>query len=257
MQCYGQVWVNNNVKMEENILIKEMDCHLGLPTIKSNSVQLVFTDPPYNLLGLDAYLDTRVYFAQFKSRVEQYKRILKYNGTLIICGRPPIIAEMLMICQEEGFVFYDWITWHKVDSITPKKDGYSNNYEVFVVLGKSSYRLFNHIPVKSKSGNYSETVNAGSVWQHCKISSNHKEGTKHPTQKPIKFLDTFVRTFTNENDLVIDDFNGSGTTAEACKLNNRRYIGFEIKPEFIEMSNNRLSKIDNGLFTEQGGNTCL
>lgn len=233
----------------ENILIKEIDCHLGLPQIESNTVQLMFSDPPYNLLGLDAYLDTRVYFQQFKQRVEEYKRILKYNGTLIICGRPPIIAEMLMICQDNGFIFYDWITWHKTDSITPKKDGYSTNYEVFIVLGKSSYRKFTHIPVESKSGNYGKKVNIGSIWQHCKISSHHKEGTKHPTQKPISFLDRFVKTFTDEQDLVVDDFNGSGTTAEACKMNNRKYIGFEINPDYIEMTKQRLLKYEGGLFS--------
>ena len=157
---------------------------------------------------------------------------------------------MLMISQEFGFIFYDWITWHKTDSITPKKDGYSTNYEVFIVLGKSSYRKFTHIPVDSKSGNYGKEVNIGSVWSHCKISSNHKEGTKHPTQKPIKFLDRFVRTFTDEGDIVVDDFNGSGTTALACAISNRKYIGFEIKPEYITMTNDRLDESD-GLFANQ------
>ncbi len=231
----------------DKIVIKQIDCHLGLPEIESNSVQLVFSDPPYNLLGLDAYLDIRVYFAQFKDRVLEYKRILKYDATLIICGRPPIISEMIIICQEQGFMFYDWITWHKIDSITPKKDGYSTNYEVFIILGKSQYRKFHHIPIESKSSNYGKERNIGSIWEHCKISSHHKEGTSHPTQKPIKFLDRFVRTFTDEDDLVVDDYNGSGTTAEACVINNRRYIGFEIKPDYIEMTNERIKK-HSGLF---------
>jgi site-specific DNA-methyltransferase (adenine-specific) len=228
--------------MVKDISIIKGDCHTELMKIDSNSVSLIFSDPPYNLIGLDAFVDVRTYFVQFRERLAQYKRILMFDGTLIFCGRPPIVSEMLMIAQEHGFVFYDWITWHKVDSITPKKDGYSTNYEVFVIVSKSGYRKFNHIPVESKSGKYGKEVNAGSIWQHCKISSNHNEGTKHPTQKPIKFLSTFVCTFTNEGDLVVDDFNGSGTTAEACAINKRRYKGFEINEDYIEITNGRLEK---------------
>ena len=63
-----------------------------------------------------------------------------------------------------------------------------------------------------------------------------------------KLINRFVKTFTDENDLVIDDFNGSGTTAEACIINNRKYIGFEIHPDYIEMTKQRLLKYDGGLF---------
>ncbi len=136
----------------------------------------------------------------------------------------------------------DYKDWKKLKTLLEIKDGYSTNYEIFIVFRKSPFTKFKHIPVPSKSGNYNAEVNIGSVWRHCKISSNHKEGCKHPTQKPIKFLKRFVETFAEKGDLVLDPFMGSGTTAVACKELGRNFIGFEINKEYIEMANKRLEQ---------------
>jgi DNA modification methylase len=213
---------------------------IGLKEIENDSVNLVFADPPYNLIGLDIFVDGQVYRKWSIEYFKEIKRILKWNGSFILCGRPPILCQLVSDLIDMGFVFREWITWHKVDSITPAKEYHSNNYECFAIFSKWTERVFNHIPIKSKTDNYSSERNIGSIWEHCKISSNHKEGTKHPTQKPIKFLERFVQTYSNPNDLVIDLFSGSGTTAVACKTNNRKFIGFEINPEYIKMSDERL-----------------
>jgi len=222
--------------------IYQKDCMDGLREIEDHSIQFIFEDPPYNLIGLDVFMDSRVYVGMAKQRAKEYLRVLKYNGSIVICGRPPVLCEIVLIMQELGFIFTDWVTWWKVDSITAKKNGYSTNYEVFAVFRRGQFSKFNHIPVPSKSGNYNAEVNIGSIWQHCKISSNHKEGTTHPTQKPIKFLKRIVETFTDEGDLVLDPFIGSGTTAVACNELNRDYIGFEINKEYIDMANGRLKQ---------------
>lgn len=223
--------------------IHEIDCMMGLKKLENNSVQFIFEDPPYNLIGLDVFMDSRVYVGMAKQRAKEYLRILKHDGAVVICGRPPVLCEVILIMQEEGFIFSDWITWWKVDSITAKKNGYSTNYEVFAVFRRSPFTKFNHIPVPSKSGNYNAEVNIGSIWKHCKISSNHKEGTKHPTQKPIRFLRRFVETFTSKEDLVLDPFMGSGTTAVACIETGRKYLGFEINKEYIDMANKRIKPL--------------
>lgn len=229
---------NGILKMELN-KIYNMDCLEGLKQLEDNSVQFIFEDPPYNLIGLDVFMDSRIYISLAKQRAKEYMRILKFDGSIIICGRPPVICDVVLYMQEAGFILTDWVTWWKVDSITAKKDGYSTNYEVFAVFRRSPFTKFNHIPVPSKSGNYHAEVNIGSVWGHCKISSNHKEGTKHPTQKPIKFLERFVNTFSDKGDLVLDPFMGSGTTAVACAKLSRDFVGFEINPEYIEMAEKR------------------
>lgn len=222
--------------------IYNMDCMKGMRKLEDNTIQFIFEDPPYNLIGLDVFMDSRVYVGMARQRAKEYLRILKYDGAVVICGRPPVLAEVVLVMQEEGFIFTDWITWWKVDSITAKKDGYSNNYEIFAVFRRSPFTKFKHIPVPSKSGNYNAEVNIGSIWKHCKISSQHKEGTKHPNQKPIKFLKRFVETFTEKGDLVLDPFVGSGTTAVACKQLNRHFIGFDINRKYCDIANKRLEQ---------------
>ncbi len=223
--------------------IHNIDCMQGLRKLEDNNVQFIFEDPPYNLIGLDVFMDSRVYVGMARQRAKEYLRILKYDGAIVICGRPPVLAEVVLVMQEEGFIFTDWITWWKVDSITAKKDGYSTNYEIFAVFRRSPFTKFKHIPVPSKSGNYNPEVNIGSIWKHCKISSQHKEGTKHPTQKPIKFLKRFVETFATEGDLVLDPFMGSGTTGVACAELGIDFIGFEINKEYINMGEKRLKPL--------------
>lgn len=218
----------------------QIDILEGIKQIDDNTAKLVFADPPYNLQNLDAFISTQNYTKWVKDWLIESRRILTFDGTIIMCGRPPILNYICIEMEELGFVFRDWITWHKVDSITPSKKDYSNNYECFVIYSKWVDRIFHHIPIKSKTENYSKERNIGSVWLHPKISSNHKEGTIHPTQKPIKFLDRFIKTFTNENNLVVDLFVGSGTTSLASMQNNRRFIGFEINPLYIQIANERL-----------------
>lgn len=227
--------------------IHNMDCLEGLNQIKKESVALVFSDPPYNLLGLDKFVGMSGYINWSKAYIEKIKNILKWTGTFILCGRPPVLCYLTKDILDMGFVFRDWITWHKLDSITHVDKYHSNNYECFAIFSKWIDSTFNYIPIKSKTNNYSKERNIGSIWNHCKISSQHKEGTKHPNQKPIEFLRRFVQTYTNENDIVLDPFVGSGTTAVACKELNRKFIGFEINEGYIEMANKRLINIPDRL----------
>ncbi|EAE4839769.1 site-specific DNA-methyltransferase, partial [Listeria monocytogenes] len=71
----------------------------------------------------------------------------------------------------------------------------------------------------------------------------------HPTQKPVALFEYLIRTYTNEGDIVLDNCLGSGTTAVACELNNRKWVGFETEPKYIEIINKRLDQIqlDNDL----------
>ena len=75
--------------------------------------------------------------------------------------------------------------------------------------------------------------------------SEKKEG-KHPTQKPLGLLDRIIKASTKEGDLILDPFNGSGTTGLVAKMLNRKYIGIEQEEEYLDLSIRRLEKINNG-----------
>lgn len=79
------------------------------------------------------------------------------------------------------------------------------------------------------------------VLEIAKPSKQEREGNEHPTVKPIALMNELVKLFTLEDDLVLDPFTGSGTTLVACKQNNRRYMGFEIDPAFVQLAQRRLS----------------
>lgn len=224
------------------------DCLEVMKTFPDKSFDLVFSDPPYNLIGLDSFVDLSVYRKWSKQWIHECFRVLKPNGTFIISGMQPVLSYLLVDIAEEGRVFREFITWHKVDSITSTKEYHSRNYEQFVVFSKWMDTRFNYISTESTSKNYGKERNAGSIWEHCKISSNHKEGTKHPTQKPIKFLQRFLETYTDEGDFVLDPFMGSGTTLKAAQLTNRNATGIEISPEYCKIAQERLEAQPNSLF---------
>ena len=216
------------------------DCLEEMKKIHNNSVDLIFLDPPYNLIGLDNFIDLETYRFWVSDWIDECLRVLNWNGCLILAGRPPVLNYLCVDICKKRIVFREWITWHKIDSITPSKEKYSTNYECFAIFSKWMNRTFNHLPIKSKTENYSSERNAGSIWEHCKISSHHKEGTKHPTQKPLSFLERFVETYTNENNLVLDPFMGSGTTGVAALKLQRNFIGIEINPEYFEIAKARI-----------------
>ena len=82
------------------------------------------------------------------------------------------------------------------------------------------------------------------VWNFTAPKKKEKSFGKHPTQKPVDLLSRILLSATNENDLVLDPFNGSGTTGVACIINNRRYIGIELEETYIELAKKRFNNIE-------------
>lgn len=227
---------------DDAVVIYNADCRELLPLLPDKSISLIFSDPPYNVFGLDAFVDLSVYRKWSKIWIDECFRGLKNNGTFILSGRQPVLAYLLVDICDSGRVFREFITWYKIDGITPAREYYSTNYEQFAIFTKWMPRTFNFIPVEAKSRNYGSERNAGSVWEHCKISSHHKEGTEHPTQKPEIFLKRFIETYSNEDDLILDPFLGSGTTAYCAKKLNRKCIGIEIEERYCEIAKKRLAQ---------------
>ena len=83
------------------------------------------------------------------------------------------------------------------------------------------------------------------VWKLNSSQKSEKLFGKHPTQKPLDLLNRILLSTTKENDLVLDPFNGSGTTGVACILNNRRYIGIELEKKYIDLSKKRMRDVKN------------
>lgn len=90
--------------------------------------------------------------------------------------------------------------------------------------------------------------NPKDIWSMSRIHAQDPERENHPTQKPIKILERMILASSPANGVILDPFMGSGSTAAACILNNKNYIGFEINSKYCKMAKKRLEKISNNLF---------
>lgn len=219
------------------------DCVEVMKTFPDKSVNLVFADPPYNeLTNAEVFAD--IYQSWLGSWVKEIKRLLVLDGSFVLCGRPPFLNYLLVKSLENFFILSDWVTWHKVDSITHSKKYFSRNYEVFTVLNFPFVeRKFHIIKVKSKTQHYGKDRNIGSIWKHPKITAHHKEDAGHPTQKPEKLVGYLVKALTDVNDVVLDPFVGSGTTCVEAKKLRRKWIGIDNQLKYVEMARNRLQSV--------------
>lgn len=226
-----------------------------LKTIHSNSVDLIIADPPYNL-GKDYgnNNDTKSFneYMSFSKRwIEEAYRILKNTGTIYIFMGVRFISYLYMLLEKDyNFVFNSWITWHYTQGLGKTK-GYSPRHDDILMFSKTNNYKFimDNIRIPQKyyrSINNMRGANPGDVWQFSHIHYCNKNRQEHPTQKPEGLIERMVLASSEENDLVVDPFAGSGTTLRVCQQLNRSCIGIELNPEYVRLINERLKQPFNG-----------
>lgn len=208
-----------------------MDALKGLKQLDGKSVDHILADPPYNL-GKDFdndNLSEEDYIAFLLPILNQFKRIIKPKHSIILffdAGKKlSLIFKCLLFSglyvQKAGFLY------------KPNDCSYAHNRilrtsEIFLVL--SSTKILNH---------------EGEKFIHDVIISNHKKKEKwyHPTAKSKEAVKELILSHSKKDDLIVDCFMGSGTTAVVCKETNRRCIGFEISKEYYELARTRLKQV--------------
>lgn len=217
-----------------------------LKKIPSESVNLVVTDPPYNLnkdygkskdtLEFDDYLDFS------RQWLKEVKRILKKDGTIYLFMGQKYISYIYSILELElGMHFNSWITWHYTQGIG-KTRGFSPRHDDILMFTKDVKKFtFNlddiRIPQKFyRSVNNMRGANPGNVWSFSHIHYCNKNRKTHPTQKPEGLYERMILASSNVGDMVVDPFLGSGTCLNVCKQLNRNCIGIDLNPEYIKMS---------------------
>jgi len=243
----GELDQMNNSKIQ----ILEGDALELFKTIQSESVDLIVADPPYNLgkdygnnhdlKGFNEYLDfTRKW-------VKEAHRVLKNTGSIYVFMGVRFISYLYDILDRELKMFFNsWITWHYTQGMGKIK-GFSPRHDDILFFNKTANFKFNldniRIPQKYyRQRNNMAGANPGDVWQFSHIHYSSPEREKHPTQKPEALIERMVLASSDEGDLVLDPFSGSGTTLRVCQVLNRSCIGFELNPNYIEIIKRRLSK---------------
>ena len=222
-----------------------------LRTIRSDSVNLIIADPPYNLgkdygnnhdlKGFDEYLEFT------KNWLIEAKRILREDGTIYVFMGVRFVSYLYDLLDRELNLFFNsWICWHYTQGLGKTK-GFSPRHDDILMFTKSKkFKLYlDNVRVPQKyyrSRNNMRGANPGDVWLFSHVHYCNGNRQKHPTQKPEGLIERMVLASTAEGDLVVDPFSGSGTTLRVCQQINRQCIGVELNPDYVENTKNRLNQ---------------
>lgn len=248
-----------------NITLTKGDCLIEMAKLQPNSIDMIFADPPYNLSnggfsvmsgkrvsvnkgdwdkssGLDDDIDFHIKW------IMACQRVLKPTGTIWISGTYHSIYQCGYALQKIGFHILNDISWFKPNA-TPNIGcrcfAAAHETIIWAKKSKDSKHTFNYRIMKSYDEVKDIIKNTGkqmrSVWSISTTPKREKTFGKHPTQKPVELLKRIILSSTNEGDLILDPFSGSGTTGVVCKMLNRDFIGFEVETEFIKLAKKRLS----------------
>ena len=256
--------LNKNVRFESeegDFTLFQGDSLSLLRKLPADSVDMVFADPPYFLsnggVTCKSGRMTRVdkgKWDQSRGIDEDYRfqvtwlkecqRLLKTNGTIWVSGTRHNIFSVGHAMQRLGFKLLNDITWFKKNpppNLTCRYFTHSTETILWAAKGEKSKHQFNYALMKK--------LNLGkqmkSLWTILPPRRAEKQFGKHPTQKPIELLERIVLASTAPGDLVLDPFNGSGTTGIAAARLNRRYLGIELQADYLDLTVQRyLARLD-------------
>ena len=232
------------------------DCLELMNDIPEKSVDCIITDLPYGTT--QCKWDTII---PFEPLWEQYNRIIKDNGAIVLFGTEPFSSH-LRLSNLKNYK-YDWI-WDKV-----KGTGFLNakrqpmrNHELISVFYKKQctynpQKTYGHKMKKSYRSKDLQTDVYGEMKNDYTYESTERyprsiqvfltdtqNSSLHPTQKPVALIEYLIKTYTNDGELVFDSCMGSGTTGVACINTNRRFIGIELDNNYFEIAKNRISEVE-------------
>ena len=238
--------------------------------LSSQSVQLIFADPPYNIKKAewDSFESQKKYIDWSLTWIEEAERVLHPTGSLYICGFSEILADIKWSASHL-FRGCKWLVWYYRNKANLGND-WGRSHESLLHFRKSRTFIFNidqvrvpynahtlRYPIRpqAKSSQYSHANSkkeyiwtpdpAGAkpkdVFDLPTLSNHSWEKTGHPTQKPIELVKKIILASSNDDSLIVDPFGGSGTTYAVAEAFNRRWLGTELNPDYCEMIKTRLS----------------
>jgi len=272
----NSIKIGSNLYKIENIknTILQGDTIENLKKIPSNSVELIFADPPYfmqtdgELLrtegtvfsGVDDHWDKFSNYKEYDTFCEQWliecRRILKKEGTIWVIGAFQNIYRLGYIMQNLGFWILNDVIWNKSNPVPNfKGTRFTNASETMLwcTKGKNAKYTFNYKTMKHLNGG----TQMKSIWNIPLCTGNErlkdKEGKKtHATQKPEQLLLNVIISSSKIGDTVLDPFFGTGTTGAIAKLTGRNFIGIEREEKYIKAAKTRIKRVqpelDNPLF---------
>ena len=219
--------------------------------LPGSSIDLLIADPPYNLgkdYGVSRDMKAWHEYECFTHEwLTEAIRLLTDTGTLYVFMGVRFISKLYAMLEDEFELnFNGWITWHYTQGMG-RKVGFSPRHEDILFFTRSDKFTFNldavRIPQKYfRKRNNMAGANPGDVWQFSHVHYCSAEREPHPTQKPEALLERMILASSNPGEIVLDPFVGSGTTCCVASVLNRQWIGIDLNPEYISMSERRLAE---------------
>ena len=237
--------------MTETLL--QGDCLELLKEVKTNSIDLILADLPYGMTAnkWDSVIPLKPLF-------EQYQRIIKDHGAVLLFGMGKFGASLIMNAPDKMPYRYEWI-WQKTMPV-----GFLWSHHMPLRSHENIYVFYKHLPTynpqmrtgfkpyksskntssanyQAPSGNFTPRKSNGDRFPTDVITfSNGNNHNVHPTQKPVELLQFLIKTYTNEGMTVLDNCMGSGSTGVAAKHLHRNFIGMELDKEYFEIAKQRI-----------------
>lgn len=243
------------------------ECLEVMKLIPDTSIDAIITDPPYGTTGCkwDSVIDFELMWGQLN-------RIIKPNGAILLFGSEPF-SSALRMSNIKNYK-YDWV-WDKRSSTNPMlaKIMPIKSHEVISVFGLNKVNYYPQMTEKSKDTikrqNRKQNTNiiVSEHYSHKRVlqknklgypksvqyfkkevNNQYKKPIVHPTQKPVTLMEYLIKTYTNENETVLDFTMGSGSTGVACVNTNRKFIGIEMDSKYFEIAEQRIKEAEYKLF---------
>lgn len=248
----------------ENCLLYHMDCLEAMKRLPNEIIQLTVTSPPYNIgKEYENVLPLEKYLSWCQEWMAETHRVTKENGAfwlnlgyIEVEGKGKAVPLPYLLWDRTPFYFMQEVVWHYGAGVAAKKMLSPRNEKFLWYVKNPGDYVFNLDDIRDPNVKYPNQKkngklkcnplgkNPSDVWEFPKVTSGEKrsskERTPHPAQFPVAVIERIIKGCSNLNDIVMDPFMGSGTSAVAAINHGRKVLGFEIKKEYCEIAANRI-----------------
>lgn len=225
--------------------LRQGDCLEVLKTIPNESIDCIFTDPPYKLssggsknsLLRNGKKNTpfsttgdcfNIKTPKFENWIREIYRVLKPNNYAVIMINDMNLFDVYAICKNNRFKFCELLVMKKNNKVPSSY--FFKQCEYLLLVRKGNYKKFNKFGISNLFD----------------VKMPRGKDKRNPTEKPTQFIQTILECLTRDNDLVLDLFMGSGSTGVACVNTNRNFIGIELDQKYFEIAKERIEKANQG-----------
>ena len=237
------------------ITLYNQDCIAAMKQIDAESIDLIVTDPPYNLGNFMKKRDTNLKkmrdnffgiagwddldFKEWKQSMNKFfrqaARVLKDGGSMIVFMSIIKVETLISVAEKNGFYYKTTGIWHKLNPMP-------RNMNLHFVNSTEAWVYFTY---KARTGTFNNDGKVLHDFVETSVTPNsERKYGKHPTQKPEQLMEHFVSILSDECDVVLDPFMGSGSVGVAAVRLNRKFIGIELEEKYYSIAHSRIAEVD-------------